>query len=484
LRRATLVPVLIGVTLVASIISSLGAPLIPSVARTLDISLDSAQWSLTAALLAGAVAAPILGRLGDGPYRREAILGGLVVVTVGGLVAGAADSLGPLVAGRSMQGVGLGLAPITMAAARDHLPPERSPAVIGVLSVAGAAGVGAGYPISGLIASQLGVHAAFRFGAVMSAVALAAAFAAIPSSRESSRVPLDAAGALVLAAGLVALLLAIGQGERWGWGSPAVIGLFVAAAAILALWVVLQLRRETPLVDLRQLRHRAVLTADLVAVMLGVTLYMFLTVVTEFVQATDYGFEASTLVAGLCLLPFSVVSLLASRAMIPLLRAFGTTLMLVGGSLAISASGVFFALAHDALWQAFVAMGVLGVGFGLTFAAIPGLIARAVPDEEVGSALGFYQVIRAVGFSIGSALTATILAVHTPAGALAPSEDGFLTALWVGAAVCAAAAVVSAVLARGGGLPAPEQAEHLRDDAELASAGLTGVDPGHAPRRS
>src|SRR3954452_9365775 len=111
-RVRALVSVLVGVTLVVSIISSLGAPLLPAVAESLGVSLDSAQWSLTAALLAGTVAAPILGRLGDGPHRREAILGGLVVVTVGGLVAGAADSLGPLVAGRSMQGVGLGLAPI------------------------------------------------------------------------------------------------------------------------------------------------------------------------------------------------------------------------------------------------------------------------------------------------------------------------------------------------------------------------------------
>ncbi len=462
-----------------SIVSSLGAPLIPSVARSLGVSLDSAHWSLTSALLAGAVAAPILGRLGDGPYRREAILGGLAVVTAGGVVAGAADSLAVLIAGRAMQGVGLGLAPITMAAARDHLPAERAAAVIGTLSVTGAAGVGAGYPISGFVAAAFGVSGAFLFGAIMSAVALAAAFVVIPSSRQSSRVPLDVTGAVVLAAGLVSLLLAIAQGERWGWTSPEIIGLFAAAVVILALWALLQLRRDSPLVDLRQLRHRAVLTADLVAVMLGVALYMFLTLVTEFVQAPDFGFSTSTLVAGLCLVPFSIFSLTASRAMVPLLRLLGTTAMLVGGSLVITASGVFFALAHSALWQAFAAMGVLGVGFGLTFAAIPGLISRAVPDEDVGSALGFYQVIRAVGFSIGSALTATILADHIPVGALEPTEQGYVAALWVGAGVCAAAAVVSAVLA-GPGDPSPNP--HLRDDAELASAGLTGVDPGHARR--
>ena len=260
---------LIGVTLVVSIVSSLGAPLIPAVAEALDVSLDSAHWSLTAALLAGAVAAPIMGRLGDGPYRREVIIGGLAVVLVGSIIAGVAQSLAVLIAGRAMQGIGLGLAPITMAAARDHLPADRSPAVIGVLSVTGAAGVGAGYPISGLIAGEFGVHGAFLFGGVVSGFALVAALAVIPSSRESSRVPLDATGAVVLAAGLVALLLAIGQGEAWGWGSPVIVGLFAAAILILGLWVGLQLTRHSPLVDVRQLRHRPVLTADLVAIMLG-----------------------------------------------------------------------------------------------------------------------------------------------------------------------------------------------------------------------
>jgi MFS family permease len=115
-----LVSVLVGVTMVTGIISSLGAPLIPSVARTLHISLDSAQWSLTAALLSASVAAPIMGRLGDGPRRRETIIGGLAIVLVGSIVAGLAQSLALLVVGRAMQGVGLGLAPVTMAAARER----------------------------------------------------------------------------------------------------------------------------------------------------------------------------------------------------------------------------------------------------------------------------------------------------------------------------------------------------------------------------
>lgn len=472
-----LVPVLVGVTLVVSIISSLGAPLLPSVASALSVSLSSAQWSLTAALLAGAVAAPVLGRLGDGPHRRAAILGALVVVTAGGLGAGAAETLPLLILGRVMQGIGLGLAPIAMAAARDHLPPPQVPATIGLLSVSGATGVGAGYPISGLVAERFDVHVAFYFGAVLSALAFLAVFLVVPRSSATSAVRLDAPGAVLGGLGVVALLIGVGQGAEWGWLSPAVLGCFAVAAAVLAAWVRLQLRVAGPLVDLRQLRHRAVLGADFAALLLGTALYMFLTVVTEFVQTPSqvgFGFDASTLVAGLCLVPFSVFSLAASRVVGPVARRLGTAAVLAGGSLAIAVAGVFFALVHSALWQAFVAMGLLGVGFGFTFAAIPGLIARSVPAREVGSAMGFYQVVRSIGFSVGSALVASVLAAHEPAGASFPTVGGYTLALWIGTGVCVVAALVALVLSpRGGPPPSAEEERIARDDAELASAGIS-----------
>lgn len=477
--------------MVAAVISSLGAPLIPDVARSLRVSLDSAQWSLTAALLSGAVAAPIMGRLGDGARRREVIIAGLAIVFAGSIIAGAARSLPVLVLGRTMQGAGIGLAPLTMAAARDHLPDERGSAVIAILSVAGAAGVGIGYPVSGLIAQDLSVHAAFLFGALMSGIALVASLLVIPSSQASRSMPFDANGAFVGAIGLTALLLAIGQGTSWGWTSAATVGLIIVALLVLLVWARGQLRREAPLVALHELRRRAVLTANIAALILGMAMYMFLTLITEFVQAprsAGYGFGASTLVAGLCLVPFSVTSLSASRTIGPLMNRFGSAAVLVGGTLTIAVAGAFFALEHTTLLEAFVTMGVIGIGFGYTFAAIPGLITRAVPAHETGSAMGLYQVIRYVGFALGSALSASILASHIGSGHALPSAQGYVTGLWTGAGICALSAAGSWLLGAGAAappadaMPASESARLIRDEAELASAGLAALDSERPPR--
>jgi predicted MFS family arabinose efflux permease len=482
-RAGLLTPSLVFVTLVVAVISSLGAPLIPLISSDLHVALSDAQWSLTAALLAGAVSAPIMGRLGDGPHRREAIAGGLGVVLLGGVIAALAGSLPVLVVGRAMQGVGLGLVPLAMAAARDGLPARQVPPAIALLSVSAAAGVGAGYPVSGLIAEHLGLHAAFWFGAAFSALALAAVLIAVPQSSGAPGARLDVPGAVLLSGGLVALLLAIGQGTRWGWRSGTIVALLLGAAILLAVWVAQQVRAAAPLIELRLLRHRAVLTADASAFFLGVAMYVNLSVVTAFVQtprATGYGFGASVLTAGLCLVPFSITSLIASRLLPAASRLLGPRGVLPFGCVVVASASGFFALAHGALWEAFAAEAIVGVGLGFTFAAIPGLIVSAVPAEETGSAMGFYQVVRYIGFSLGSALTASILAAHTPARAHLPTEAGYETALWAAAGLCLGAAVLAWVLrtgAAGRAAASPSKALERLDieDAELGAAGVVGL---------
>jgi MFS family permease len=477
-RRAALTPVLIFTTTVVAIISSLGAPLLPSISSHLHVPLSEAQWSLTVTLLVGTVSSPIMGRLGDGRRRRETMIAGLAAVTLGGVVAALAPSLALLVVGRALQGVGLGLVPLTMAAARDHLPRDRVHPTIALLSVAVAAGVGVGYPISGLIADGLGLSAAFWFGAVVSAVALLCVVAVVPSSSDRSAAKLDIPGVALLSTGLIALILAITEGSSWGWLSPAVLGLLVAAAAALVAWVFQQLRASAPLVQLRLLRHPAVLTGDGCAIVLGVAMYMYMSGVTEFVQAPrggGYGFSASVVVAGLCLVPLSVASFAASRALPWFTALVGPRALLPLGSVTVALAGVFFALFRTSLWQAFVTMAILGIGVGLTSAAIPGLIIRAVPESETGSVMGFYQVVRYLGFSLGSALTASILAGHTRPGRQLPAVSGYTLLWWVAVAICLAAAALAWVLPSRGAAPNRAEEDLAEENAELGPAGFVGL---------
>jgi Na+/melibiose symporter-like transporter len=293
------------------------------------------------------------------------------------------------------------------------------------------------------------VHTAFWFGAGASALAIVAAALVYPPSPEVPPRRLDVAGALLLGTGLATGLLALGEAETWGWTSPAVLGLTAVAVVTLAGWAVWQLRAPAPLVDLRLARGRTAATAHGAALLVGLANYLLLSSVPRLAQtpvSTGYGFGTSIVVAGLVLLPFSVASFLASRAAPSLERLVGKRLVLPVGAVVLGVGELMFGLVRDDLWQLFLAMAVAGFGVGTTFAALPALIVGAVPAGETGSAMSLNQVMRYVGFAVGSALSATVLEAATPPGAAFPGSGGYTGIAMIGLGACVLLAVLTATL--------------------------------------
>ena len=214
-RTALLVPTLVFVGLLVAIVSSLGAPLIPSIAKVDHVSLSTAQWVLTAALLTGALATPIMGRLADGARQRTVIVVPLSVVLAGCVLSAVATSFVVLVIGRGLQGVGLGLLPVNMAIARRNLDRGRAGRAIATLSVSTAIGAGLGYPLTALVAQVFDVHAAYWFGAIVVTCALACSVVVLPSRTPAEPVRFDVLGAVLsarlTAAVVVTVVVAVAQ---------------------------------------------------------------------------------------------------------------------------------------------------------------------------------------------------------------------------------------------------------------------------------
>lgn len=211
-------------------VASLGTPLLPTVQRAEHVSLAASQWTLTITLLAGAVATPLMGRLSDGLLRRRTTVGAVAVMLAGCVLSALPAGFLVFLAGRALQGAGLGLVPLATAVARDDLPADRSRSAIVLIGVTTAAGIGVGYPLVGLLAQGLGLfYAPFWFAAGLSALALAAALLALPDS--PARPPrVDVAGAIVL-------VLATPAGQRLpsnaGDTAAALVSTVVLVAALL-----------------------------------------------------------------------------------------------------------------------------------------------------------------------------------------------------------------------------------------------------------
>ena len=216
-RSSLLVPTLVFIGLLVAVVSSLGAPLIPSIAQVDHVPLSTAQWVLTAALLTGALATPVMGRLADGARQRTVIVVTLSVVLAGCVLSAVSTSFVVLVVGRGLQGVGLGLLPVNMAIARRNLDRPHAARAIATLSVSTAIGAGLGYPLTALVAQMFDVHAAYWFGAIVVACALASSLAILPARTPAAPVSFDVPGAVLLSLAVIGVSIALSEGGDWGW---------------------------------------------------------------------------------------------------------------------------------------------------------------------------------------------------------------------------------------------------------------------------
>jgi MFS family permease len=436
--------------MVATAIGSLGAPLLPTIMGDDHVSLSSSQWALTISLVSGAVAIPVLGRLGDGRRRREVTLATAATTGLGCVLAALPGGFTWLLVGRALQGVGLALVPLAMTVARDALPEARVRPAIALLGVTTVVGIGIGYPLAGVIVESLGLAAAFWFGAMVSGAALVAAWVVLPDSPSRAGRRLDIPGALLLCGSVSGLLVVLAEGQSWGWTSSEVLGIGVASLVLLTAWVLVELRSPAPLVDVRLVRRRSLFSANSTMLLIGFGIYPLLSLVSRLVQtptSAGYGFGSSVIVAGAMLVPFSVASFAANRVALPLVRRTSPEFVVAASCVVLLGSMVLFLLARDALWEIVVTMALAGLGVGCVFASNPLQIVRGVPPEETGSAMGFYGVVRSVSFSAGSALSATVLVIYVPRGRSLPTDGAYSVAAWISIGVLLAALALAGALA-------------------------------------
>lgn len=433
---------LASLTTVTAIVSSLGAPLVPEVATRYDIALVDAQWSLTATMIAAAVATPVLGRLASGERRRPVLLGGLLVVLAGTVLAALPLGFGALLVGRSLQGVGLALVPLALAVARDVWTGAALASRLSWLSVATVAGAGLGYPVTSVVAGLAGVAGAFWFGAALIGATWLLCVRALPAAAPTPIQRVDIPGASLLGAGMIAGLLGVSQGESWGWTSPATLALIACGAVLVASWIAwsraLASRGAAPLVDLALAARPGVLGPHLVTLAIALGMYGLLSLVVVIVQSdgsAGYGLDHGVQVAGLVLVPYALMSVSGSRVARLVARRWTPAALLPIGCAVFTSSLVMVALAHDGMAMVLLAMAVGGLGSGFTFSSLPGLIVPHVPQAETGSALAFNQLLRYIGFSIGSAASIALLEVYGGNG------DALMLTCLTFAGLCLAAGV-------------------------------------------
>jgi MFS family permease len=448
---------LVGLTvcaLVASLVQTLVLPLLPEFMRAFHTSVAGVTWIFTATLLAGAVATPVLSRFGDMYGKKRMIVAAMALLVVGSLVGALSGSLAVMIVARALQGISTALIPLSIGVIRDTFPRERVAGGIGVVSATLGVGGGLGLLITGVIAEGTTSYRPvfwLSVGIAAAGLVLVATLTHDTGGQRSTARP-DLLGAAVMAGWLVCLLLALSQAPTWGWGSAGVIGLFAAAVAGCALWVVIELRTREPLVRLSLLVGPRSMWANLASLMLGFGLYAGFALFTNLVQTPratfGYGLTGSVLDVGLYLLPATVGMMvfgaLAGRIQRRIGAAYALALGSVLGGLGLAWLAISSSHAYDAVGYAIL----LGIGFGIGYAALGTLAVQHVPLDSSAIASGINSLVRTAGGSVGAAITSSILASDVIHGTSVPALHGYVISyviLAIGAGLAAAAALYSGV---------------------------------------
>jgi MFS family permease len=447
-RQAAALAVVATGGLLVSLTQSLLIPVLPTLTADLHTTSTNAEWLLTSALMAGAVAVPVIGRLADLYGKKKLLLVSLAAFTGGSLLCALTSNLALLLVGRAVTGLSIAAIPLGISLVSTVLPPARARSGIALISAMLGIGGALALPLSGAVAEHANYHILFWICVVSGAACLAGTFSFVPEAPVLARGTMDAGGAVLLAAALVALLLPLSEASVWGWGDARTLGLLAAAVVLFAVFVVVERRLRSPVVDLRVNARPPLLLTNIASVAIGFALFATLLGTASYVQApraSGYGFGSSILVSGLCMLPSGVFMLLFSLLSPRISARVGAKVTLAIGALVLAAGFAERIVLTRSLWEVLLGATLAGIGTGIAYAAMPSLILLAAPRSELAAANGLNSLARSVGSSLSSALGGTILAASTVTvgGFLLPS----LTAYRILFAACATAAVLGAAIA-------------------------------------
>ena len=430
---------------------------LPAIQRALKASFSDLQWVVDAYALALAACVLTAGSLADLFGRKRVFLIGVTLFTLASAACGTANDPLFLIIARGVQGLGGAMMFATALAllSQEFHGKERGTA-FGIWGATIGAAVAIGPLAAGVLTSGLSWRWIFLVNIPIGVVAVILSARQLHESSDPEHSRLDPIGLVTLTGGLLCLILGLIEGNQQGWTTTWILGLFVAAVVLLALFIASQAVERTTMVDLALFRRPAFVGAQVTAFAISSSMFAMFLYLTLYLQNI---LGLSPLRTGLVFLPLSVVSFFAA----PLAGRLSTRFpirILLGTGLALNAVAMWSMsrLTTASHWTVLLPGFLIGgVGIGLVNAPLASTAVSTVRVERAGMASGINNTFRQLGIATGIAALGAIFASkvgsaalsgHATAASRADFISGFHDILLIGAAVAACGAVLATALVR------------------------------------
>ena len=419
---------------------------LPVIKTELGASLSSLEWTVNAYTLAYAVLLLTGAVLGDRFGRKRIMLGGLALFTLGSIAAAVAPGIDSLIAARALQGIGGGIAtPLTLTILSSAVPAEHRGLALGVWGGISGLAVAVGPVVGGAVVEGLSWQWIFWINVPIGALLIPIALRRLAETTGPNR-SLDLPGLGLISTGLLGLVWGLVRGNEHGWTSLGVSGPIVAGLVLLTAFVLWERRVKEPMVPLRFFRNRAFSAANVTSLLMAFGMFGSIFLLAQFFQVVQ---GCSPLEAGLRTLPWTAMPIVVAPVAGMLSDRIGARPLLVAGMVLMTIGLGWFAIIESpttAYGLQVPPLAVSGIGMSLAFAPLSNLVLGTVRRQEEGKASGVNATVREVGGAFGVAVLAS---VFSAAGGYESSQtfvDGMRTALWVGTAALALAAVAAIVI--------------------------------------
>ncbi len=437
---------------------------LPHIQESLNFSPEALPWVINAYVLVFGGFLLLGGRAGDLIGRRRLFLAGVVVFTGASVLCGLAHQPELLLAARALQGLGAAMvspAALSIVTTTFRDPGERAKA-LSVWAAIAVGGSAVGLLAGGVLTEALSWEWIFFINAPIGIATFIFSMRLVPESRMEGRSGIDIAGAVTVTAGVSLLVYGIVKAESYGWGSGSTWALLAGAVALLALFVLIEIRVRHPLVRLGIFRMRALTVSNVV--MLAVMGGMFgVFYFTSIYAQTILGYNAVE--TGVAFLPLTLMIIVSSAIAQQLIGRIGAKRVAVIG-MTIAAGGLLLLRTIEAdgsYWtQLLPGIVVMALGLGMTFVPLTLIATGGVRDDDAGLASGLFNTSQQVGGALGLAILTTVAnsrttssiaemdltAAPTAAQQATAMVEGYHVGFLVGAGLMLLGAVVLATLIR------------------------------------
>ena len=424
---------------------------LPSIRADLGATIESLQWTVNAYTLTFAVLLLTGAALGDRFGRKRMFAIGVSLFTVASAAAALAPTTGALIAARAVQGAAAAsVLPLTLTLLSEAFPAGRRGLVLGLWSGLSGLAVAVGPLVGGAVVDGISWHWIFWINVPIGIALVPLAIRFLSESHGPAK-HLDLPGLALGGLGLLGVVYGIVRGNEVGWASPEILGSLIAGAVLVAAFVIWELRAPHPMLPMRFFRSRTFAAANGVGFVMSFGVFGSIFLLAPFLQVTQ---GLSPLEAGIRTLPWTAMPMLiAPWAGILSDRIGSRPLMATGLALQAGALAWLAAISTPGVAYASLVLpfAMAGAGMALVFAPSANAVLGSVDQRSAGQASGATNAIRELGGVMGIAVLASVFSAHGSYASPQAYTDGMISAVWVGAAVLAAGAVVALMIPRVAG---------------------------------